>query len=75
MAFDLDADKNRQPKAEASAVQARMITPNDTCLLQRTNPPQTGGWRQSNLFGKLDIGQTRIPLQRGEDSAVNRIKF
>ncbi|WP_376784954.1 hypothetical protein [Agrobacterium cavarae] len=46
-----------------------------TPAFSSANPPQTGGRRQSNLVGKLDIGQTRIPLQRGENSAVNCVKF
>jgi hypothetical protein len=44
-------------------------------LLQRLDPPPTGGGGEADAFRQLAHRQIGLPLQGGEDPSVDRIEF
>src|SRR6266851_2337653 len=72
---DLDADEDREPKADAVAPQRRPITFDVAIPLQALDAAQARRWRQADLVGQFDIAQASIGLQLGDDAAVDGIQI
>ncbi len=74
MACHLYLDEDGKSEAELSSVQTGVIAVNDPSLFQRSNPAETGRRRQTDLVGKLDIGQSSVTLKGGQNSPVDRVE-
>ena len=70
----LDAYENREAEPDAVAPQGCPITFDVPVALQTLDATQTRRWRQADLVGQLDVGQTAIGLQLRNNAAVDRIK-
>lgn len=74
MAVNLHAEEDRKSETDATASQARSVAVDVTIALETLDPSQARRWRQPDLFRQFDVGQSRIGLEFGHDTAVDRIK-
>ncbi len=75
MPLDLDPDKHRQSQPDFIAIQIGLVASNHPRLFQHAHPAQTRRSRQADFFCELDIAQTPVALQRGENLAVIGVEF
>ena len=75
VAFDLDPDKHRQPQPDFIAIKIGLIAANHPRFFQHPHPAQTRRCRQADFIRQLDVAQAPVPLQGGEDFAVERVQF
>src|ERR1700689_2321101 len=69
---DIDEDADRQP--DRGRVEQSQVAAYDARRFQFAHAPQTGRRAEADLVGKLDIGETRILLQQGQDFAINGVE-
>src|SRR6476619_3935676 len=74
LAVQPDHGEGRDVEAERAVVEQRRIAADESSLLERANPAQTGRRRNAHLAGKLDIGDAAIGLQLTQDAPVGLIE-
>ena len=74
MALDLDPHKDGEAEPDAVAPQHGAIGFDIAFVLQPLYAAQAGGGRQADALRELDIAQPAVRLERGDDSAVDRVE-
>ena len=74
LAVEGDLDKNRARAATGGGVQEHHAAINYAAVLKIAHAAKTGGFRQADQPGKLNITQAAILLQMGENRTINVIQ-
>ena len=67
-------DNDRDNFAASGTARQRRIAPDNPFPLQNIDPPQTGGWRQSDLCGELGVADAGVQSQHSDDMAIGSVQ-
>jgi hypothetical protein len=75
LAGEADHGEDLHLEAECPGVERCVIAVDQSHLLERADPAQTGRGGDSDASGKLDVGHAALGLQLGEDLVVDGVKL
>ena len=73
--FQRDGDDNRRDQPQRSRLEIGPIAANDAGFLELTNATRTGGRRQPDLFGELNLARPCIGEQLSQNPKINTIQL
>ena len=74
LTLEADLHDDRHGETKRLPTDARLVTLNDSPLLERAYASGYGGRRERNALDKLDLAQATVLEQRAENRAIQRVE-